>query len=94
MGNNDTNQAVQQAKFDKEGEWREEIEDTPKESSGELKPESEVFTISPIKHKHYFIRTSATEFGCRDCFNRWIDGGAFIFENGKFVGVRDKVGNK
>ncbi|PWT73686.1 MAG: hypothetical protein C5B59_12900 [Bacteroidetes bacterium] len=57
------------------------------------KPESIVVSANPLKCDHYYIRRSATVFGCSKCDNSWIDNGELQFENGKLVGEREHPQN-
>lgn len=56
-------------------------------------PEKKRIVASPIKCEHYYVRKSATVFGCQNCTNHWIDNGEFIFENGKLVGMNEHPQN-
>lgn len=47
-------------------------------------PESTIDFVAPKKCDHYFVRKSATVFGCRDCGCHWIDNGEFQFTDGKY----------
>ena len=75
---------MSELKFDNESSWKPGIPDN-KAYSGDpsMQPESFAVNLSPHKHEHYYIRISTTDFGCQHCTNRWIDGGKFIFENGR-----------
>lgn len=37
---------------------------------------------------HFFVRKSPTDVGCKLCPVGWIDGGRFIIENGKLIGIK------
>lgn len=37
---------------------------------------------------HFYQRKSMTEVNCKLCPVGWIDGGHFIIENGKLIGIK------
>ena len=48
------------------------------------KPDTFLREFKPHKCEHFFIRTSATEFGCKSCSAHWLNS-TWKFENGKLV---------
>ncbi len=72
-------------KFDEESPWQPGVPDTKTyEGSPDMQPEVYITPIETKKHTHYFVRTAVTEFGCQNCGARWIDGGKFAFNKGKY----------
>lgn len=45
--------------------------------------ETTISEVQPIACEHYFIRKTATDVGCKNCNNGWIDMGKWKVEKGQ-----------
>ena len=51
------------------------------------KPDYMLTPLNPQKCEHILVRKNASEVGCLNCPNGWIDNGRFIIDDGKLTGI-------
>lgn len=70
------------------------MDNTDDKLDGELekqygKPDSELIFLKDNKCEHFYIRKSASDIGCNNCYNGWIDNGKFDIQDGKIVEIKE-----